>query len=101
MQIITNNIPRPVLHCFELPKRYWKEVDFNPEDSEDDRSFVVYKDNAISLGDFMTTRPGPWSHGLPETFHGWDGYASDSFFSGTLIKLVEDGEMAILATYLS
>lgn len=32
-------------------------------------------------------------------FKGWDGYASDSYFSGVLIKLSRDGEEYMVGTY--
>ena len=32
-------------------------------------------------------------------FSGWDGYAGDSFFSGVLIKLSEDGEQYQVGRY--
>jgi len=31
----------------------------------------------------------------------WDGYQSDSFYSGVLVKYVEDFERVIMATYYS
>lgn len=34
-----------------------------------------------------------------EGLSGWDGYASDSFSAGTVIKLSSDGEEYIVGTY--
>lgn len=34
-------------------------------------------------------------------FENWDGYAGDSYFSGTLIKLSDDGEQYQVGSYRS
>jgi hypothetical protein len=36
-----------------------------------------------------------------ETFKGWDGYSSDSAFSGVLIKISKDGEEYKIGTFNS
>ena len=35
----------------------------------------------------------------PEFMKGWDGYISDSFFSGVLIKISDDNEEYQIGTY--
>lgn len=68
--------------------------------------FVRYRGRLYPLSDFTTTTPGPWNFGLPDEFREWDGYLSDSFFSGIVIRYVRDGERydtdrVILGTYYS
>ena len=69
------------------------------EDNPNEGYFSWY-----DLEDFITTSPGPWNHGLPEEFKEWDGYASDSFFSGVLLKYARDDDrmdfdQVVMATY--
>lgn len=107
MDIITNNVPREVVEAYELPIDVRDEFDYldwtNIEMGWDDRQFVQYKGQWYDLGDFIsTTEPGL---GL-DAFKEWDGYVSDSFFSGVLVKYVnEDGRMdfehVIMGRYFS
>lgn len=101
IQITTNNVPRPVLTSIQVPRTHWGQLDIDPDDWEDNRSFVKYKGEYIDLDDFQTTKRGPWNHGLPEEFGNWDAYMSDTYFSGLLIRMVDDFENAILAHYFT
>ena len=65
--------------------------------------------DADTFDGFLKYR-GHWYHtscfmrfGYPGTvpFQGWQGYSSDSFFSGVLIKLSDDCETYQIATYIS
>ena len=66
-----------------------------------------YQDAEETLDGFFHYR-GHWYHldqfmridGMP-SLAGWDGYASDSYFSGVVIKLSKDGEQVQLGTYMS
>jgi len=98
LTIHTNNVPRDILYAWDLTdkeREFW-EV---PEDS--DWEFVRYKGKVTPLDDFVTTVPGPWNHGIPEEFQAWDGYASDSFFSGVLVRYVDDYERVVVGWYCS
>ena len=112
INIVTNNVPRDVLYGYQMNHRVLKEeFDIETESMNDDemsdlcsRQFVTFRGVWYNLQDFITTAPGPWNHGLPEEFEGWDGYSSDSFFSGVLLKYArDDGRMdcdqVVLATY--
>ena len=64
-------------------------------------SFVRYKGIAYDLADFMT-----WNYGVtPQMnqagFTKWDGYQSDSFFSGVLVRYCKDTDYVVMATYYS
>lgn len=84
MKITTNNQIRPILHWWELTEKEKKEFDYlDTENERDFSSFFRYKGQVYDLGEFM--RVG----NIPE-FKGWDGYASDSFFSGVLVKYPVD-----------
>lgn len=58
--------------------------------------FIHYRDWWYHISDFMAVR------GLTEPpMSEWDGYISDSFFSGVVIKLSRDGESYRIGTYMS
>jgi len=63
------------------------------EDFNHDFSFFKYRGDYYNLADFLTnTNPD----GM---FKGWHGIASDSYFSGTLVKLC--GDDVIIGRYYS
>ena len=114
LKIVTNHVPRDVVMGYQMDHKILKdEFDIETESMNDDEigdlcamEFVKFRGVWYDLQDFITTSPGPWNHGLPEEFLDWHGYASDSFFSGTLLKYVEDNDIldydrVVMATYYS
>ena len=114
INIVTTNVTRDVLYGYQMNHKVLKEeFDIETESMNDDEisdlcsmQFVKFRGVWYNLQDFITTAPGPWNHGLPEEFEGWDGYSSDSFFSGVLLKYArDDGRMdfdqVVMATYYS
>ena len=92
LQIKTNNQPRPLLGWDELTSKEQKEFDWIEDPMDTGLDFFRYKGWVYSLEEFLVA-PYP-------DFEGWDGYHSDSFFSGILVKYDGD-EQVILATYFS
>ena len=91
MKIITNNQPRLLLYGYELTEK--QRQDFDYLEDIDGNNFVKYKGNIYDVSEFMST------HNM-DSLKGWDGYSSDSFFSGVLIKII-DSDTVIMGTYLS
>ena len=87
--IITNNQPRDILYGFNLPEKYRKEFDYLTDEEYANHEFFIYKKQAYSLSEFMRT----------DSFKDWDGYSSDSFFSGIVIKIINDGDSVIVGRY--
>ena len=92
MKIITNNKPRQLVCGFELSDK--QNHDFDYIDDIDNHDFVIYKNNVYDLSEFMRVENN-------DKLKGWDGYSSDSFFSGTLIKYADDTESVIMGWYYS
>jgi hypothetical protein len=94
MKVHTNNVPREIIYAHELSAEDRAEFDYLDweaiERGEDTRDFFRYKGELYDLADFMTTAPGPFNYGLPKEFNDWDGYQSDSFFSGILVRYARD-----------
>ena len=76
MNIITNNIPRPLRCVLDLPAKAQKEFDYIEGDERFDPRLVQYKGEWYDVYDTMY---------CPET--GWDSYISETFFSGVLFRL--------------
>jgi hypothetical protein len=96
MTIKTNNHVRKFYYLFELPKKVQEEEfsNFEVKEEHETDQYIKYKGNFYSFGNFMRLSE---NHPFP----GWDGYSSDSFFSGLVIKLLDDGESYIIGTYFS
>ena len=100
MKITTNNNWRLFLNFDELTAAEQSGFDWMNEEEQECGSFFRYRCAVYSLSDFMVL--GRHGSAAPKEFNGWDGYASDSFFSGVLIKVDEDfGDTYKVATYIS
>ncbi len=65
------------------------------EDEFDETEFFQYRGVWYSVSDFIRVVAAPHEH-----LYGWDGYSSDSYFSGVVIKYCYDGTV-IVGTYFS
>uniref|UniRef100_A0A6M3IYD1 Uncharacterized protein n=1 Tax=viral metagenome TaxID=1070528 RepID=A0A6M3IYD1_9ZZZZ len=80
LTIITNGHPRDIIGGWELTEEEREEVDYYETKEElEDASFFRYKGNTYDIGEFSRISKGTFP-----PF--WDGYISDSFFSGILIR---------------
>ncbi len=109
LTIKCNNVPRNVLRWYDLTDKERKEFDYlDTDDKQMEAEFVRYRGWCYHTSDFMRI-----SHSQAMTpqmieagFDKFDGYASDSFFSGVLLRYAYDGtyrdwERVIMATYYS
>ena len=95
LQVIPDNKWKEFLYGYQLTKKEKKYFDWMDEEELETSNFLRDRGSVYSTQDFMRIENGP------DEFKGWDGYAGDSFFSGTLIKLSDDGEQYKIALYLS
>lgn len=116
IRIRTNNVPRDIINAWELTPAERAEFDHLDweaiDDGRDSRDFFRYRGQLYDLGEFSRIIP-PGSERRHPTecdsrqLHGWDGYQSDSFFSGLLIRWERDergnidGERVIVGLYTS
>ena len=107
MNIITNGHERDELSWWDLTLDQQQEFikTHGLSDKKDEKgglphdcptTFYPYKGNLFTGEDFLPVKsiPGDDNH-----FEGWDGYASDSFFSGTLIRFNHDDDTVVMGWY--
>lgn len=116
LKIRTNNVPRDVIQAYELTQAERAEFDYvnweGIDNGSDSAEFFRYRGQLYHLGEFSrvipagSTRCHPMECDAPE-FAGWDGYASDSCFSGMLARWARDengridSERIIVGVYVS
>jgi hypothetical protein len=116
MTIKTNHVPRDIVYAWELTEQEQAEFDYLDweaiERGEDSADFFRYRGQLYDLSEFSRiTAPGSTiRHPMEcqsQDLQGWDGYASDSFFSGIVVRYPRDergnidGEDIIVGTYYS
>lgn len=94
MEIITNHQPRPadygMYFAASLRQKLLAEFDYLSEEEFDAAEFFQYRGVWYHVGEFLRC--------ASEQFSGWDGYHSDSYFSGIVIKYLY-GEGVIVGRY--
>lgn len=91
MRIISNGQARPIVSRHEVPAGTLAR-EFDWTDPADLGSFFKYRGVWRELGEFTRA---------PESLAGWDGFAGDSYFSGVVIRLADDGESVVCGRALS
>lgn len=91
MKIKTNGHWRSFVYRWEVPPRVLAtQFDWqNPDEYTD--GFFCYRGHWYHLADFLRF----------EDDSGWHGYATDSFFSGVVIRLSSGGERYQIGTYIT
>jgi hypothetical protein len=99
IRVITNNIPRDTVDACELTPAEREAFDYLDwpaiDDGRDSATFVRYKGELLDLGNFMADSSITRGAGLPDHLSAWHGYAADSAFSATVIRLVADDQVVI------
>jgi len=79
--IRTNRHWREFLYGYELPASVRPDFDYLDDDEFTSAAFIKYRGEYMALDNFMLCDR-----------EGWQGVATDSYFSGTLIRISDDGE---------
>jgi len=90
MSITTNNQQRPIIYWHDLPTSAQDEYEHL---SETGSAFFKYKGWYYSFDEFFRCS----DDGL---LAGWDGYMSDSAFSGVAVKFSEGNDSVIVGTFI-
>ena len=81
LTIISNYHRRDILYWNELTDQERTEFDWIEEKETGEHTFFRFKGECHCLAAFMRIE-----HHENGEFSSWDGYAGDSYFSGTLVK---------------
>lgn len=101
VKIATDHKWKQFKHGYELPKKVRKEFDYmSEEDYISNCEFFEYHKTWYNTWDFqVVTKVMKESNPI---WNNWDGYSSDSFFSGIVIKFnKEDNDFYQVGLYLS
>ena len=96
--IKTNNQPRQpmsglTLELFVGDKQAAKirqQFDYLTDEEFENEDFITYRGFTYAMSDFMLVNAEPDS-----PMYDWHGVAADSYFSGVLIKLCDDGDVIV------
>ncbi len=94
MKIKCNNKPRHIIGHWELTEKEQSQFDYLPDG---EGSFFRYKNIIYDMGEFIRIAPHPQR----PNWEKFDCYLSETFFSGVLVKVSEDLESVIVASYYS
>lgn len=67
-----------------------EQFDYLTEDEFDQTEFFQYRGDWYAVADFIRVVAAPHEH-----LYGWDGYSSDSYFSGVVMKYCYDGTVIV------
>lgn len=97
MKIVSNNKSRRLINGHELSDKERRDFDYLTPEDLDTRDFVRYKGCLYDTGEFMRV-----THSITncqrEAWGKFDGYFTNSFFSGVLIRYI-DSDNCIMASY--
>jgi hypothetical protein len=100
LTIKTNNQPRQPMSGLTLElfvgqrkaAKIRRDYDYLTDEEFENEDFIDYRGQVYAMSDFMRF------NFIPEVddespYHQWDGYINDTYFSGVLIKLCDDGDV--------
>ena len=93
--IRTNYVPRDIVYAWELLPAEREEFDYLDWDAIErgegyNDQFFRYKGEVYDLGEFERSNVA-----------GWDGQQTDTFFSATLVRYVDDYERVVVGRIYS
>ena len=104
MNITTNSQWRQFVYGYELSERELADFDYIDPEELPTHNFIRYRGTVIDPSEFMRITDTMMLHADNadrDLMAEWDGYMSDSYFSGLLIRYSDDCEEYQIATYTS
>lgn len=88
IMVHTNNVPRLIIDGYELTTEERADFDYYSCSELDEATFFRYRGQLYDIGEFVMTE-----------IEGWDGIHTDTFFSGTLVKYVDEDNVIVGRIY--
>lgn len=88
--IQTNNHPRDLLTLSELTPGEAEWFDYVDSEEHYSPRFVRAYGNVYDVNEYSAYAGLSRESGMPAGLEGWHGYASDSYWSGTVIRYADD-----------
>ena len=101
MKIVCNNVRRNLIYGYELTDAQKKDFDYINAEEFDSHDFFTYKGVVYDPSEFVRIDNTIAPHCQREGWEKFDGYQSNSFFSGILFKYSANFESVIVATYFA
>ena len=109
LTITTNNVPRDLLSGFDLTDKERAEFDYIEDMGDAIDRFFRYRGNVYDTQEFVrielaSKRSNPFCLGVYEEdspLLNWDGYQSDSYFSGIVLRYCEDYDRVVVGLAMS
>jgi len=86
IRIITNNHWYKIMSGYELSDKQKRIMNYIKDIDDEIDCFFIYRGTLYYTGDFMNLHNKIYEPIPPAEFNGYDGYSSDSFFSGVLVR---------------
>ena len=105
--VTTNGHARELLAYAELTDKERADFDYITEDESWDYRFARYRGSVIDVSDMqaITVSPASLSFGVnvaPESpLAAWHGLASDSYWSGIVVRYCDDNEYVVIGCYFN
>lgn len=109
MKITTNNVPRDLIHGWDLTEEELKEFDYihnlgtkpQPVDNEPDALETAYRFFRYKGSTYDTQDCEPIFRDTIQDFKSWNGIFTETFFSGVVFKYAPDTdyEQVIVGRY--
>jgi hypothetical protein len=100
MRIISNYHWNNLLYGYELTENERAEFDYIPADEIDSHDFIRYRGVLYDPAEFMRTPCDEPERQELNALCAWDGYQSDSYFSGVVIRYDDAFERYQIGTYI-
>lgn len=100
VKIYTNNRPRDLIAFCDLTKKEQAEFDYIEGEDQYSPRLVRYRGWVYDVNEF-TSVPAALNPPMFGGLKAWQGYQSDSYFSGIVIRYTNDFESVIVGRYVS
>ena len=101
--IRTNNKPRPIFSGFDLTKKERAEFDWMTPEEIEIAQFFRARGAVYALSEFCRiVKPGRAVHPMDcadVNLQGWTGYKADSMSTGNLVRISDDCEILVFASF--